>query len=301
MSRPRPLPDPLDGRAFDRAALTALRRSKGRATRKDLAHPFHGVHAAAAPTTLIELCTAYLVRMRPGQVFCHATAALLHGMPLPNRLESMQPIHVAAVRPASPPRTEGVVPHRLTVRPVLQEVAGLPVCAPSETWIQLAADLTLDECIVVADHLLTVSPLDEAATRLLLTRRIDIIRRPAARQLHAALAEARCPVLSPGETRVRLLLVRAGIPEPECNGEVFDAAGSYLGKPDLVWRAERVGLEYEGGGHADERQMQIDIERYERFKDAGWHTVRVSAADLRTSARRTALIARVWRHLEARR
>jgi len=104
-------------------------------------------------------------------------------------------------------------------------------------------------------------------------------------------------VLSPGETRVRLLLVRAGIPEPELNQKVFDAVGKYLGKPDLLWRGASVGLEYEGGGHAEEEQMRIDIERREAFHDAGWDVIRVSADDLRGDARRAALVARVRRRL----
>jgi hypothetical protein len=210
------------------------------------------------------------------------------------------PLHVAAVRPASPPRTVGVVPHRLSRQPVLQLVDGLPVCAPTEAWVQLGDDLTLDEAIAIADHLLTVSPLDEEPTRRLLAMRIAAIRRTSARKLQAALQEARCPVLSPGETRVRLLLVRAGIPEPEVNGEVFDAAGAYLGKPDLVWRARRVGLEYEGAAHANEEQMQFDIDRREAFHDAGWDIIRVSADNLRGSARESVLVERVRRRLAAR-
>lgn len=256
-------------------------------------HPFHGVHAAAAPTTLIDLCHAYAVRMRTGQSFCHATAAQLHGMPLPARLQQLVPVHVAAVRPASPPRTRGVVGHRLSAQPVLQTIGGLVVCVPSEAWVQLADDLDLDELVEVADHLLTVSPLGPDATRALLRRRIEAVRRRASGRLHAALELARCPVLSPGETRVRLLLVRGGIPEPECNGKVFrNSDGTYLGKPDLVWRRARVAVEYEGGGHADPRRMRMDIARYEAFREEGWIVLRVTSDDL-LPTRRTLLVARV--------
>lgn len=297
MTRPQPLPDDIGDRPFDRAALLANRRSKGRSTRKDLVHPFHGVHATAAPDGLLELCRAYAVRMRPGQSFCHTTAALLHGLPLPSRLEGPSPLHVAAVRPASPPRTRGVIGHRLTAAPVLQPLDGLPVCAPTEAWVQLALDLTLDELIEVADHLLTVSPLLPEPTRRLMERRIGS-RRQGGALLRAALEAARCPVLSPGETRVRLLLVRAGLPEPECDGEVHDEAGACLGKPDLMWRHQRVGLEYEGAGHALPKQMRADIERYERFRDEGWTIVRASSDDL-VGERAAMLVARVGRFLGA--
>lgn len=166
--------------------------------------------------------------------------------------------------------------------------------------MQLGEVLSLDEAIIIADHLLTVSPFDETTTRRLLEERIAATRRPSNAKLRSALREARCPVLSPGETRVRLLLVRAGISEPELNKKVFDAAGRYLGKPDLLWRASRIGLEYEGASHADEKQMRIDIERRERFHDAGWDIIRASADDLRGDARREALIDRVRRRLTLR-
>lgn len=297
---PQPLPEELSGRPFDRADLERNRRSQGRVRRKDLVNPYHGVHADQSPRTLLDHCHAYAVRLRPGQFFSHRTAALLHGLPLPGWLETYLPLDVAAVRPASPPRTRGVEPHRLGRAPALQTVEGLLVCAPTEAWVQIGEVLSLDEAIIVADHLLTVSPFDETTTRRLLEERIAATRRPSNAKLRSALREARCPVLSPGETRVRLLLVRAGISEPELNKKVFDAAGRYLGKPDLLWRASRIGLEYEGAGHADEKQMRIDIERRERFHDAGWDIIRASADDLRGDARREALVDRVRRRLTLR-
>lgn len=298
--RPAPLPDDMQERPFDRDAIERARRSQGRVRRKDVVNPYHGVHAAVAPRTLLEHCTAYAVRLRPGQAFSHGTAARLHGLPLPRRLEADLPLHVSAVRPASPPRTRGVVGHRLSSAPALQPVAGLPVCAPTEAWAQLGDALTLDEAIEVADHLLTVSPFDEATTRRVMASRIESVPRASGPKLRTALQQARRPVLSPGETRVRLLLVRAGIPEPEVNPPIFDEQGRFLGKPDLVWRPALLALEYEGGGHADQEQMRIDIDRRERFHDAGWDVIRASATDLGGEARRRALVERVRRRLAAR-
>ena len=54
---------------------------------------------------------------------------------------------------------------------------------------------------------------------------------------------------SPGETRLRLALVRAGLPEPELNVRLYGVDGRYLGKPDIVYRRQRVVFEYEGDGH----------------------------------------------------
>ena len=96
---------------------------------------------------------------------------------------------------------------------------------------------------------------------------------------------------------MRLLLVRAGLPEPVLNEPVHSASGVFLGSPDLAWPGRRVGLEYEGEQHfADEEQYRYDVGRYELFRDAGWTIVRAIGDDLR-GARGTALIARMRRLL----
>lgn len=294
------LPPSMQDAPFDQAAVERARLPKSRAYRRDVRRIYPGVHSTRIPEGLRERCEAYAVRLRPGQFFSHATAALLHGMPLPSRLEAIEPLHVGAVRPAQAPRVERVVGHRFAVEPAVQALGGVPVCVPSEVWCQLAPVLSLDEAIEVADHLLTVSPLGSERTRALLTARIDAFPRPAAAMLRAALVEARSPVLSPGETRVRLLLVRAGIREPELNVQV-EHDHVVLGRPDLVWRRERVAVEYEGDGHrAEKLRWRKDIDRYAEFEDAGWSIVRVTADDLDGVGRRTQLVRRVARRLAAR-
>jgi very-short-patch-repair endonuclease len=202
-------------------------------------------------------------------------------------------LHVSAVRPAGAPSTAGVVGHRLVAAPETTTVDGLPVCSHPETWCQLASVLGLDDLIVVADHLLTNTTMPEPRARRLLAETIEATRREGAALLRQALAEARRGSESPGETRTRLLLVRAGLPEPLLNHRIRDAFGRYLGKGDLVWLERKVVLEYEGGQHGlDVDQFRYDVERYERFRDAGWIVIRVTADDLRPE-RRAALIARV--------
>ncbi|MCU1471968.1 MAG: hypothetical protein JWQ92_36 [Amnibacterium sp.] len=297
---PRPLPPHLADVPFDRSALRLTGMTEGRLKRRDVSRPFRGVQVTSTPATIHEACRAYAVRLRPGQAFSHATAALLHGLPLPARMEAVSPVHVCAVRPHMPPRAAGAVGHRLSITPLVQTLEGLPVCVASEAWCQLGDELTLDEAIVVADHLLEHAPLDEAAARAVLGGRIRGTRRIGAANLLAALEEARGGARSPGETRVRLLLTRAGVPAPELNAPVTDSLGEVLGHADLVWRSAGLVLEYEGDGHRIDRdQFRYDIERYERFRDAGWEVIRVTADDL-FGARRAALIERVRRRLRAR-
>lgn len=107
----------------------------------------------------------------------------------------------------------------------------------------------------------------------------------------------RVGVESPKETELRLLLVRGGLPEPEINTKTYDGAGRYLGKPDLRYPDEQVLIEYEGDEHRrDPGRWRRDIRRRERFADAGWRTIRVTAADLRGAPARE-LVSRVRRSL----
>lgn len=91
------------------------------------------------------------------------------------------------------------------------------------------------------------------------------------------------------------VLVAAGLPEPEINVEIFDAQGWRLGEVDLLYRSARLVLEYEGAGHLiEKRQFDKDVRRRERFEDAGWSVLRVTADDLFNH--RTELLERVrWR------
>jgi hypothetical protein len=296
MRRPQPLPDDLGHRPFDRAAADRAHISQGRLRRRDVRRPFHGVQAVVEPRTVEERCTAYAVRLKPGQAFSHATAAQLFRLPLPVRLEQAVELHVSATMPAPAPQTRGVVGHRLRIAPPLVTFRGFPVVRVDEVWCQLAGVLDLDELVIVADALLNRS---EGRLLAALQHAAGAKQRVGQRKLTRALAEARVGCASPGETRVRLLLARAGIPEPLLNAPVTDRTGRVLGRGDLVWPDARVVLEYEGLDHGrSDDQFVYDVGRYERFRDAGWVVIRVTVDDL-TGPLAQALIARVRRYVLA--
>ena len=60
------------------------------------------------------------------------------------------------------------------------------------------------------------------------------------------------------ETRLRLLFVDAGLPEPEINQWVRDDDRTPLHKPDLSWPRWRVAADYDGLHHA-ERDRDEDV------------------------------------------
>lgn len=94
-----------------------------------------------------------------------------------------------------------------------------------------------------------------------------------------ALPLVRERVDSPKETELRLLFHRAGLPEPEVNGQILLAVGDTPG--DLVFRAWRVLAEFDGQQHRVGRaQFERDIVRLEALARSGWTVIRVLDAHL---------------------
>jgi len=111
-----------------------------------------------------------------------------------------------------------------------------------------------------------------------------------------AAAMVRRRVDSPGETKLRLCLVLAGLPEPQCN--ITLGTDDYpLGKVDLLLDAYRLIIEYEGDHHrTDKRHWNVDIGRVEEFTAEGYRVLRVTADHLH---RARALVNRVHTALVA--
>lgn len=126
------------------------------------------------------------------------------------------------------------------------------------------------------------------------------IRGPAAsggcgiRRLRASLELADGGAESPQETRVRLLLVNAGLPKAEKQIEFQELRI----RVDMGWREWKVAVEYDGVQHwSDRYQRSWDIERIAPLEAAGWVVVRVSAEML---SRPDALVERVKDKLRER-
>lgn len=103
--------------------------------------------------------------------------------------------------------------------------------------------------------------------------------RRGASRARQALALSRAGVRSRPETLLRLLITRAGLPEPEVGHTIAEAG--WAATPDLAWPAYSVLLEYEGDHHrTSARQFRHDIRRFERYADFGWSALRVTKHDL---------------------
>lgn len=97
-----------------------------------------------------------------------------------------------------------------------------------------------------------------------------------AERLVLDLAEAAAE--SPMETRLRMLLVQSGLPRPEVHVSIRDDAGSILGRPDLYYGQDRLGIEYDGETHR--ASLVEDNRRQNRLLLAGVRLLRFTAADV---------------------
>jgi very-short-patch-repair endonuclease len=80
------------------------------------------------------------------------------------------------------------------------------------------------------------------------------------------------------ETRLRLLLVFAGLPRPRAQVPLYDEAGRFVGRPDLYYPPRRLGLEYDGSTHRG--SLTADNRRQNRLINAGYKLLRFGAADV---------------------
>ncbi|HEX6349901.1 MAG TPA: DUF559 domain-containing protein [Candidatus Dormibacteraeota bacterium] len=83
---------------------------------------------------------------------------------------------------------------------------------------------------------------------------------------------------SPMESRLRILLVRAGLPRPIAQAVLKDEAGRPLARVDLYYPSVRLVIEYDGSTHRD--SLVQDNRRQNALLQAGYRLLRFTAADV---------------------
>lgn len=213
------------------------------------------------------------------QFFSHESGLAALGTPLPYTAAERRAVHVSARRPHAQPQRYGVVGHRLQVREsALRFARGLPIEHPARMWRQAASVWTVDDLIVAGDFL--VHPRNGLLT-------FDELRSELAEagdvrgRLSKALREIRVGAESAQETLLRLLLTRAGLPEPELNMDLTDDRGMFVARLDLAYPRYRVAPEYDGRGHATGTQFVTDADRWDAIRGEGWEHVRILSHHMR--------------------
>lgn len=253
---------------------------------QDLVRPIRGLRIAREADSLLARCRAYARHRKTDFAFSHTTAATLYGVPLPH----VDPlIHVCVRAPGRAPAIAGFAGHKLG-RWETRVVHELPVTTPEQTWVDLAQLLARDALVAAGDFL--VSGRRPLSSRVALARALEQSGgRRGVHRAREALSLVREGSESPGETRLRLLLSGAGLPAPTLNHVLRGSGGEFIARVDFAFPLHRVALEYEGDFHRVEQTIwQKDIHRQSRIEDLGWRVVRVTSADISSSAE---LIARM--------
>lgn len=235
---------------------------------------FHDIHLAAAVevTVLIRALAALLTCDGLGHI-SHHTAAKLWGLWVPEDPN----VHVSVRQRRHRTKVDGIKSHLAHETATWVSRSGLRLSSPVQTFLDLAKPLELVDLVVLADsllhrHLLTVEQLVAGAAGW---------RGHCAKLARRAAGLAREGVESPMETRLRLLLVLAGFPEPVIAFEIDPGTGRRRIRLDLCYPGLRIAIEYDGRQHAEStEQWRRDLARREDLDTLGWRLVVVTWEDL---------------------
>lgn len=136
---------------------------------------------------------------------------------------------------------------------------GMQVLSPLRTCFDMMRERGLVEAVVVADAFAFQGVVDPVTMAVYAA---DRRRWPGVRLARTALNLSHPGARSPGESRLRMVVVLAGMPEPLVNVPVYDVSDHVLGVPDLTIHGRRqVGLEYDGAYHEQDDQQAADRRR----------------------------------------
>ena len=250
---------------------------------------FRGVYIARElPVSPFVRTQAALVLHPPTAFASHLSAARVYRLPVPDLPDE----HVTVVDQRDRRKRPGITNHVAAGRAHVVTHRGVRVSGPLRMFVELASLLSLVDLVVVGDAMLRVFKIEQS---LLVDyceaspeRHVDLARRAA--------ALVREEVDSPMESRLRMLIVLAGLPEPEVNHKIRDEHGYVVIRLDLSYPDLLLIIEYDGRQHAeDTRQWNRDLERREVFDDTEWKILVVTAEGIYQQPERT--LARVRKAL----
>ncbi len=240
---------------------------RGSLTGKNYMRLFRGVYVCADLEVTHRVLVAAALKSLPAATVASGVTGLWSygvevGNPRPLTFYSTHPHEVA--RP-------GIVVHRVGQLPPHQG----SLATPGHCWTIAAKRLGLLDLVAAGDWLVHRGLTSATALEVF----AQIMGTPHG-PTRIALRLIRHGAESPRETRLRLMLVLAGLPEPACNVAVRDDV-RFIGRGDLVLEGLRMVIEYDGRQHlSNVAQWERDVVRLDAFANAGWHVTRVTHARL---------------------
>ena len=195
-------------------------------------------------------------------------------------------LHVSVPRGVKLSLGPHVVVHQMSPSTTYRSL-GLVMSHPCTALLEIASVLDHDDLVIAIDSLLTRDSPRRAKRLAQIHDSLDTHRgRWGAARLRRALQDARPLTDSPGETRSRLLLLRAGFPEPVINFAVQDTDTDTTRYLDLAYPELGIAVEYDGDYHRrDQAQWRADQGRKDSLESLGWKLVTWTAADIKSPQR----------------
>lgn len=204
-------------------------------------------------------------------VFVGATAAWMFGLDL----DPTNPVEIAVPASCGHRSRAGLVVRRLDIpSDEVVSIRGLRATALRRTLADLCLQRPAVEALVAIDMAFHRGVTDAAA----LGQYAEAARgRPGLARLRSRALLA-APAESPMETRLRWLLIKAGLPCPEVQTNLRDRAARFVGRADLYYPAARLVLEFDGGNHRE--RLVEDDRRQNLMINAGFRLLRFTASDI---------------------
>ncbi|MGB2569127.1 endonuclease domain-containing protein [Micromonospora citrea] len=159
----------------------------------------------------------------------------------------------------------------------VQRLDGCAVTTPVRTCWDVANWLDLTEAVALIDSLRHV----HAVTLPELEKYLSQHRGERGwRKFAEAVSLSDGGAESVPESRLRVRLVRAGLPRPVTQ-HVIERAGRFIARVDLAWPELKIAIEYDGLWHHDPAQLHRDRQRLNKLLGEEWIVLHVTSKRMR--------------------
>jgi hypothetical protein len=231
-----------------------------------------------------DLIRATIPQLRDDAVVSHASAAVLHGLPVCSK--AIDRVHVTRNGSGGGKRRSLVHVHASPLGGGdVTSIGGIPVTSLARTVLDLCRTLPFEQAVAAGDHALRLgllaTALEEAMTLL--------EGWPGTRQARRAIAFLDGRSESAGESVSRVRIHEAGLPAPVPQREIYGPDGRLVARVDFCWEEQRTVGEFDGKikygrllkpGQSIEDVLFDEKRREDALRDLGWQIVRWLWADL---------------------
>lgn len=260
---------------FTRAEALAAGFTDGDLGSRRFQRLFHGLYVRSGSKVGVhQMAAAALHISPPGSFVSHETAAALWGA----SVGDLNDVHVSVPKGSSRSERRGIVAHRAKGDQNPRVYRGLLISEPTRVFLEVAASRQdLVDLVALGDSLVR----RKRTTPGGLVVAADGYLGKGARLARRAAAYVRAGVDSPRESRLRMLIVLAGLPEPQVNYILRELNGDWSQRLDLCYPELKLIIEYDGRHHTDVRANWLkDIKRREALERDGWRLIIVTAEGL---------------------